>query len=48
MSKLTEKQRARRDEKILNLYHVKGMSTRAIAAKLGTIGKTRVAEICKG
>ena len=44
---LTEKQRAKRDEKIRNLYEVKGLSTRQIANKLGNISKSRVAEITK-
>jgi len=40
---LTEKQRARRDERIVKLYR-KGMSTREIADKTG-LGKSRVWEI---
>jgi DNA-binding transcriptional regulator LsrR (DeoR family) len=39
---LTEKQRAKRDEKIRKMYFDKQMSTRQIAAKLGTISKSRV------
>ena len=47
MSKvLTEKQRLKRDERILKLYNEKGLSTRAIAEKIG-LSKTRVAEITK-
>lgn len=41
---LTPKQRARRDERILKLYHEKGLSTRQIAEKVG-LSKTRVHEI---
>ena len=41
---LTEKQRVKRDEKIRNLYEVKGLSTRQIAAKTG-VSKSRVHEI---
>jgi len=43
---LTAKQRAKRDERILKLYNEKGLSTRAIAEKVG-LGRTRVAEIVK-
>jgi DNA-binding transcriptional regulator LsrR (DeoR family) len=41
---LTSRQRARRDEKILNLYYKKNMSTRQIAERVG-LSKTRVHEI---
>ena len=43
---MTDKQRLRRDEKILKMYHTKGMSTRKIASVIG-LSKTRVAEITK-
>jgi len=43
---MTERQMERRNERILKMYHVKGMSTRQIAAKIG-LSKTRVAEITK-
>jgi transposase len=46
-TKMTLKQRVKRDEKILKLYDEKGLSTRAIAEKIG-LSKSRVAEICKG
>lgn len=41
---LTQKQRAKRDERICKLYNEKGLSTRQIAEKVG-ISKTRVHEI---
>lgn len=41
---MTEKQMARRNERILKMYHLKGMSTRQIAEKVG-MGKSRVHEI---
>lgn len=44
-SVLTAKQRVKRDERIRKLYTEKGLSTRAIATKLGNISKTRVHEI---
>ena len=43
---MTERQMERRNERILKMYHVKGMSTRQISAKIG-LSKTRVAEITK-
>jgi len=44
--KLSPKQMDKRNEKILKLYHQKGMSTRQIATKIG-LSKSRVAEITK-
>ena len=43
---MTENQMDRRNERILKMYHIKGMSTRQIAAVTG-LSKTRVAEITK-
>ena len=43
---MTERQMERRNERILKMYHVRGMSTRQIASKIG-LSKTRVAEITK-
>jgi DNA-binding transcriptional regulator LsrR (DeoR family) len=43
-TKMTLKQRVKRDEKIRKLYDEKGMSTRQIAEKVG-LSKTRVHEI---
>lgn len=45
-TKLTAKQRSKRDEKILKLYCEKGNSTRQIAEKTG-VSKSRVAEIVR-
>ena len=41
---MTDKQRFRRDERILKMYFDKGLSTRTIAEKVG-LSKTRVHEI---